>query len=359
MKLVTASTATQVSAAGLVVEATNTGTITRVGFQGAAGDLSITLVGGKLQLNTVALDFTTMGLIPGEWVYLGGDGAAFQFGTAASNGFYRIYSIAAKVLVFDRAPDLAAADAGAGKTVQVFFAQVLKNESNPALQKLRTYQAERTLTAAADKIEYVLGLAANQLKLTTKVATKLIAELDFIGLDVDATQVAQKAGTRPALRPQTAYSASSDYSRLRLTNDVDGTAFAVYLTDIEVTIDNGLEVEKAIGTLGGVSHSLGDFKVEAKVEAFFNSTAAIAAVKANTTASLDFATVTNVNTSGVGNQAVGWLFDLPALSLGDAKIKVEKNKKIKLPLTGDAFASDTFNHTLIVCNFPFLPQIAL
>jgi hypothetical protein len=358
MKKVTASTGTSVSAAGLLVEATATGTITRVGVEGASGDLTLTLVNGKLQLNATALNLTTLGLIPGEWVWLGGDAVGEKFATAASNGFYRVYSVAAGVAVFDRWPDGAAADAGTGKTIRVFFGQVLKNEADPALQVIRTYQAERTLTSAADKIEYVSGLAANELKLTSKVASKLIAELNFKGLDA-TTATALKTGTRPALKPQVAYNSSGDYARLRVTNDVDGSAFVTYITDLEVSVDNGVDVDKAVGYLGGVSHSLGDFQVSAEVEAFFSSTAAVDAVKANTTASLDFAAVSNVNTTGVGNQAVGWLFDLPALQLGDARLKVEKDKKIKLPLKGSGFAHDVFNHSLLLVNFQYLPQLAI
>lgn len=356
VKLVTASTATAVTVAGLAVEATNTGTITRVGHQGAAGDLTITVNSGVATLGSTALNLTTLGLIPGEWVYIGGDQAAERFATAACNGFYRVKTISANAIVFDRAPDNVATDNGAGKTIRVFMGNALKNESDPANQVYRTYQAERLY--ANDTIEYVTGAMANKLTLETKTATKLTAELELVGLDHE-TAAAPKAGTRPAAKPQTAFSASTDYSRLRLLDDATGASFATYLTDIKVEVDNGVEPDKAIGYVGGVDHSVGDFMVSGTVEAYFSSLTAIQAVRNNATVALDFALVANVLTPGVGNQAAGWLFDLPAIDLGDGRLKVEKDKKVKLPLNLGAVGHSTLDHTMLIVYFPYLPQVAL
>lgn len=350
LKLVTASTGTSVSVAGLTAGA-ETGTLYRVGIQGASGDLTLTVGSGKLELNSAAVDLTTLGVIPGEWLFIGGDAAVTAFATAACNGFYRVESVAAGKIVFDTAPDGAAADAGTGKTIRVFLGQVLKNEADSTLQVKRTYQAERTY--ASDKVEYVTGLMANTLKVTTKTADKLTAELEFVGLDSE-TAGAQKSGTRPAVQTQTAFSSSSDVSRLRLRKTSDGTDLATYLTDLEFTVDNGVDADKAIGSLGGVDHSLGDFMVSGTVEAYFSSLDAVDAVKANATVGLDVALVADV----AGN-AAGWVFDIPSIDLGDARLKVEKDKKVKLPLNLEANAHATLNHTMLVVNFQYLPQLAL
>lgn len=357
LKLVTASTATAVTAAGLTVEATNSGTITRVGHQGAAGDLTLTVSSGVATLGSTALNFTTLGLIPGEWLFLGGDAVGERFATAACNGFYRIKTIANNAIVFDRAPDSVATDNGAGKTLRMFFGNAIKNESDPLLQKYRTYQLERQF--ASDTIEYVVGAAANKLTIDGKTSSKLTAELEFVGLDTETPAVA-KGGTRPNTPLQAPFSASTDFTRLRLVNDTGGgTPLAVYLTDLKLTIDNGVEPDKAIGFIGGVDHSVGDFMVSGSVEAFFNGMAAVQAVRNHDSVALDFGLVTNVFTPGVGNQASGWLFDVPQIELGDGRLKVEKDKKVKLPLNLEASASDTYNHSLMVVHYPYLPQLAL
>lgn len=357
VKLVTASTGTSVTAAGLTVEATATGTITRVGHQGAAGDITLTVSSGIATLGSTALNFTTLGLIPGEWIWLGGDVLAERYNTAANNGFYRIKTIANNAIVFDRAPDGVATDTGAAKTIRIYMGNAIKNESDPALQKYRTYQLERTF--ASDTIEYVVGAMANKLSIDSKSSTKLTAELEFVGLDTETPGVA-KTGTRPNTPLQSAFSSSTDFTRLRLTNDTGGgTPLAVYLTDLKLTIDNGVEPDKAIGYIGGVDHSVGDFMVSGSVEAFFDGMAGVTAVRNHAIVALDFGLVANVFTPGVGNQAAGWLFDVPQIELGDGRLKVEKDKKVKLPLNLEASASDTYNHSLMAVHFPYLPQLAL
>lgn len=357
LKLVTASTGTSVTAAGLAVEATATGLITRVGHQGASGDLTLTVNTGVATLGATLLNLTTLGLIPGEWVWLGGDAAAEKFTTTANNGFYRVRSIAAGSIVFDRAPDGVATDNGAAKTIRIFMGNAIKNESDPALQKYRTYQLERTFTSST--IEYVVGAMANKLSIDGKSSTKLTAELEFVGLDTE-TPGAAKSGTRPDAPLQTAFSSSTDFTRLRLSNDTaGGTPLAVYLTDLKLSIDNGVEPDKAIGYIGGVDHSVGDFMVSGSVEAFFSSMAAVTAVRNHAIVALDFGLVANVFTPGVGNQAAGWLFDVPQIELGDGRLKVEKDKKVKLPLNLEASASDTYNHSLLAVHFPYLPQLAM
>ena len=115
LKTVTASGGTSVTpAGGLTVETPPTGAlITRIGFQGASGDITLTLTSGVVTMGSTVLDFTTLGLIPGEWLWIGGDSAALQFATAGCNGFYRMKTIAAHAVVFDRVAAGAATDAGA------------------------------------------------------------------------------------------------------------------------------------------------------------------------------------------------------------------------------------------------------
>src|SRR3546814_1231877 len=44
-----------------------------VGYQGASGTLSIELNGSLVRLvSTAGVDFTTLGLTPGEWIFVGG-----------------------------------------------------------------------------------------------------------------------------------------------------------------------------------------------------------------------------------------------------------------------------------------------
>lgn len=359
LKVPTASTATTVSAPGLAVEAAPpTGaTITRVGRMGAAGDYTVTVVNGKAQLNTTAGNFSTLGIIPGEWVWLGGDAVGTQFATATVNGFYRVFSVANQVIVFDRWPGDAAgapvADAGAGKTIHLYLGHCIKNEAAPALQKFRTYQFERFL--GGTRYQYELGCGANTLKVNVKTQDKVTLDLSYVAMDEDLTQVAAKAGTRVALPKEVVYNAETSFSRLRLLGADGQTPITGILTDLTLTIDNGIEQLNGItNSLGAVDLKAGDFMVSGNIEAYLSSLAAVAAVKANPDCSIDFGMVENV-----GVNATGWLFDVPLLMLGDGRLKVEKDKPIKLPVNIDAAGHETLNHTLLAMRFAFLPQLAL
>ena len=54
-----------------------------VGFQGATGDVTATATG----LGSTLLDFTTLGLSAGQWIWVGGDTSGVKFATAACNGW--------------------------------------------------------------------------------------------------------------------------------------------------------------------------------------------------------------------------------------------------------------------------------
>ena len=354
LKVVSASTGTTVSAPGLAVETPPAAAkITRVGHQAASADLTMTVTGGVATLGSTALNFTTLGLIPGEWIWVGGDTAATQFATVANNGFYRIKTISANALVFDRQPSTSVTDAGTGKTIQLFFGHVLKNESSAILQKLRTYHLERQLTTT--QFEYIKGAAANTMVINIKKADKITFDVSFVGLSTERTAVA-KTGTRETLPIQAAFNSSSDFTRLRFSDDTTNASLAAYVDEIKLTIDNGIDPVKAVAALGGIDINYGDFMVSGTINAFFTTYAAVDAVMNNDDCALDFALVTR---SGADRLPVGWLFDVPLMALGDSRLKVEKDKPIMLPVSYDAAAHGTLDHTLLVMDFSYLPVLAL
>lgn len=354
MKPVTASTGTSVTAAGLVAEASPPASahITRVGVRGDAAEFALAVVNGKQRLTSAALDLTTLGLLPGQWVFLGGDGAAYQFDTAGANGLYRCRVIAAGYIEFDRVPgDVTVTDAGAGKTIDIYFGHWVKNEADPLLQKLRTYQLERRIKAT--ELEYVEGAGANTLSLQGGLSTLMKADLGFVGLDAKSADEA-KAGTRVTTPAQTSFSTSSDVARLRLLNDTTGLALAAYATEFRIGIDNGLEPVKAIGKLGGIDLTAKDFVVSGSSEWYFTTFDAVDAIKANADVGFDFAMTANV-----GGLGLGWLFDIPLVQLGDGRARVEKDRPVRLPVSYDAVAHEGLGFTMSATYFPYLPQLAI
>lgn len=348
---VTASTGTTVSAPGLATETPPaTCRITRVGHQGASGDITWTFSGGVMTLGATTLNFTTLGLIPGEWIRIGGDAAGEQYtGTPLVNGFARIKTIAATAIVIDiHENGTPATDTGAAKTIRLWFGHVIKNESSPALIKIRTYQFERYLADAAIGYEYLIGSFPNTLEFNMETAAKITGDLAFVSLD-RTSLVSPKAGTRPTVLNEEVFNTSNDFARLRLAKTSGDVALFTYATELKLTIDNKIKTTKALGNLAAIGATSGNFTVEGSVEAYFTSDAAVTSVRANDSCSLDF---------GIVKANAGWYVDLPHLTLGDGRLKVEKDEAIKLPLNLMAVSHGVLDHTLLMVCYRYLPTAA-
>jgi len=133
-----------------------------VGFAGEAGDITAAAAG----LASTVLDFTTLGLTVGQSLKIGGTAAGDRFtGTAADNAWVRISgAITATAIPLDNLPSGWAIDAGAGKTIKVWFGDHIINGSTQLGQTLErgflgqtvpTYIAQAGLVASQYQLNYV------------------------------------------------------------------------------------------------------------------------------------------------------------------------------------------------------------
>jgi hypothetical protein len=97
-----------------------TATIVNVGHRAGAGDIDVDITGDYATYTSTTLDFTTLGIIPGEMVYVGGDAAANRFTTSANNGFKRVKSVAASALVVDKSESAMATEASTTELIDAF-----------------------------------------------------------------------------------------------------------------------------------------------------------------------------------------------------------------------------------------------
>lgn len=326
-----------------------------VGFQFPSADASITMNGLLVRLTSAATNMTTLGLIPGEWVYVGGDVVGTTFAT--NKGFARISSIATTYLEFDKITWTGAvAEPGTGKTIHLFFGDVLRNESTANLIKRRTLQIERTLGDDGGGIqsEYLVGAVANELSFNIAQADKITTDLTFVAVDNEqrtgATGV--KSGTRPTLLSGSAFNTSSDISRIKLSlvsaTDPAPTPLFAFATELKLDIKNNVSPNKAVSVLGAFDTSTGTFEVGGSITAYFASVTAAQAVRNNSDVTVDITLLKK-------NGAI--VIDIPLLSLGDGRLSVEQDQPITIPLETMA-AESKFGNTLLLNFFNYLPDVA-
>lgn len=355
---VTAGTAVVVEA--LVTEAAppSTAAITRTGVAFAAGDVAIAVVDGVASLVSTVANFTTFpGLIPGAWVYIGGDAAGSAF--VNNRGFARVGIVQQNALIFDDVSWEPVNESAAG-SVRMFTGTIIRNEKQPALIKRRSYSLERTLGEGEEgtQAEYLDGAIANEMTLNIPQGDKLNVDLAYIACEnnyvTGKTGDELRAGTRVALAGNSsAFNTSSDVYRMKMAvldaADSNPTPLFGYVTEASISINNNASPIKVVGVLGAVDISLGNFEVGGDITALFTTVDAVRAVRNNADVSFNII---------LARDNSGFIFDIPLLGLGGGRLNVEKDNPVTVPLE-PAGAENKYGYTLQYEYFPYLPNLAM
>lgn len=325
--------------------------------------------GPNLMEGGTGVDLASLGLVPGEWIWIGDAGTGEDFVNAENNGWARVKVIGADYLELDKTSDTMVVETGTGLTIRLYFGRVLKNEADHADIIRRSYQLERTLGAPDDsspnalQSEYLVGSVPNTVTFNFQTAEKITVDLAFVATDNEQRTAGTgvKSGTRPTLVSGDAYDTSNDFSRLKMTIldpvDSNPTALFAFLTDFTLAINNNVSPNKAISVLGAFDVTAGQFNVDGNATAYFSNVTAVAAVRANSDVTMDFAVV-KARTVGLDTIYSGILVDIPLMTLGDGRLNVEQDQPITLPLAMPAAADRVFNHTLLMQFFDYLPVAA-
>jgi len=364
--VVTASTSVEVATGQLVAEASPpTGAyIQVVGHQGAAGDIDVDAAGDLSALTSTSLDFTTLGLVAGQWIFVGGDSASLGFATAANNGFKRVRTIAATRLTLDKSTLAMITEASTTETIRIFYGDVLRNRVGSNIVR-RTYHLERLLGAPDDaalssiQTQIIKGSVGNEFTLNVPTANLVNVDLGFVGTDEELRDSTagplQSSVTTPMLTD--VFNTSSDFSRIKIAlvsgiNEAPAS-LAAFITEATININNNVSPNKAVGTLGAFDLTAGIFQVGGSITAYFNNVSAITSVRNNSDITMDMAMVKDNG---------GIVVDIPLISLGDGRLNVSPNEAIKIPLNIEAADASAifsgFTHTLMWTWFGYLPDAA-
>lgn len=374
----TASTGTLLARTGLVTEtAPANAEVSVCGIRCEAGDLAISITSGVATLtsnnNGVSndVDFTTLGLTVGQRIHVGGLTNTNRFagvGPVFSYGSGRIRTIAATTITLDKLDatlvDSDGTDDGAGGTlvaVDLLFGRFVRNVAidNAAFLE-QYYQIELeypnlfetdppTPVAQPDGYEYALGNLLNSIEISMPQTDKATFTANFVGTTSEAAVDggSRKTNASTPLAPlfTEAMNTSADFLRLRVAL-VDDTGITSDFADATVTINNNVEPEKVLGTLGAKYLNLGNLEVDFEATALFTDPAVSSAIRNNTTLSMDW---TLKNADG----AVA--FDIPSCTAGNGTRQFPVNESVKIEMTLQAFQDSTFGSSMSISLFPVYP----
>jgi hypothetical protein len=342
------------AAAGVVTVTAKIGGLSGNGIALAEASSAVAVSGATLE-DGDGVSLLELGMIPGEWVFIGGDTGTTRLSDTLT-GFARIGTISDDGATFDKTTFAPIANTGVGKTVQLFTGFVIKNEKDPEKIVTHYYEFERTLGKDTNGIqaEYVTAAVASELTLNIPVSDKLNVDISYVGRDVEQRSGSEgrKLGDKAVALGESAINTSSNVVRMRMAvvDPATSRPTALFGDVLEgsITINNSVEGVKAIGTLGNIDVSTGDFEVGGEITALFRTVAATKAVRDNADVTLDFIVAANNS---------GFVFDIPLLSLGGGMPEISAGEPVTVGL--ETFGAENVNgYTLLFTSFPYLPTIA-
>ena len=362
LKLVGAAGAGEITVGnGLSDEAGATATIEVVGHRFPNADMALSIVGGKVRLTSAAMDMTTFGLIPGEWVVIGGQEAANSFGPA-NRGFARIGvdGITEDYIDFDKTTFVPVADDGADTGLDLYFGPVLKNEDDPDLIVKLTDTIERPLGRDDDgrMSEVITGATANELTWTSPLAALVNVDVAYVGMKhikrpgSEGLLSADAGNTLTKALGEDGWNTSRNLYRARMAvvdpETLNPTPLFGKVTEWSVTINNNVTGDKAQGTYGAFDTTEGGFDVDGEFTAYFKDMRAGQAIDDDADVTFD---------AIYSKKNMAFILDLPLVALGGGRPNVEQDTAIQLPLT-TAAAESPFGHTVLFNWLAYVPNYA-
>lgn len=319
------------------------------GHRAATADLVWTAATSTLSSTT--LDFTTLGLSPGQVVHIGGLTSTNQFSEGVA--YARIVSIAANAIIFDKVSGtLAADDPGTGETIDLLYGAFIRNVTVTDSDFLeQSYQFELTLpnlgTAAATRWQYAIGNYANQVTFNLPLADKATIEFGFVGTDTENPVTPQKSGapTPVEVVESVAFNTSADIAKLRV-EQTDETGLTTCFKSVSLTLNNQVTPEKCLGSLGASELNTGTYLVDVEAQLLLTNEDVISAIRDNETVMFDFI---------IKNDDGAIAVDIPSMTLGGGDLELPRNESVRINTTGEAFKDAILDYTVGFSTIPAVP----
>ena len=160
----------------LTSESSPTGvTLHKFGVQTSAGAIGVSTTGDLVALTSSTFDFTTLGVVKNDAIYLGGEADATHFDDDKNNGWKIVHSVSANRLVISYSKEnMTTLATGHSKTIQIFIGDRTRDRDGDNSNE-RCYLIGRTLGRRRKPAggqfmfpdhQYVQGALANTMTLT-------------------------------------------------------------------------------------------------------------------------------------------------------------------------------------------------
>jgi hypothetical protein len=319
------------------------------GVRTAAGDVKIDVSG---HLTSIALNFTTLGLVVGQVIHVGGVDALNQFANPANTGFARIKTIAANKMTLEKRQQAFVQEQQTTIAVDLLFGQFVRNvPSDHADFQQPSTQFELAspglMAGDATGYEYAVGNWADALSIGIPLSGKATLTMGYVGTNTTLPSIARATNAVNAKQGgQTeAFGTASDIARLRV-QEVDELGLSTDFKSATFTLSNNVAGEKFIGTLGPKYMSAGNIEVDVEHQMLFSNPEVPEAIRCNRTVGFDFA---------LRNGNGGAVFDLPTGTLNGGDREYPANQSVLMNSTFAAHQEDRLDFTVGVSFFPALP----
>ena len=331
-------------------------------------DITFTKSGSTATLVSAAdvVDWTVLGLLPGQFIHIGGSTSAgvVQNALKASvtddtYGYARITSISTVTLNLDKldANLGATADNTGEGDVDILFGRFLRNVATTASTDdsrylERTYQFEAVYpdldSVGTPEYEYAIGNFANELALSLPLNDKAVATWGFIGTNADDFTTSRKTGAATGISPLRTVALNTASNIVSLTTDLITLVSDVCFKSLTLTIRNNVTPENCLGTLGASFVNAGLFEVNLEGQMLFTNSEIIDAIKANTT--VTFAAI-------LANEDGALAIDLPALTFGGGDREYPVDASVRVNVTGETFNDPDGTIPNVSLGISFFPRV--
>lgn len=310
-----------------------------VGVKAGADDVDATSSG----LTSTVLDFTTLGLVVGERVKIGGSATGTKFTTAANNGFARVSAISAHTLTFDVLPSGWSAEESSGSIeLEIYLGDVLRNGST-----ILTFTGEQAYTDHSPvSYNYMTGMGINQFQISFKPEAIATCTMDFMGLAASATTTAISGSTYIAPVYTYALNSSSNVGELSV-NDSSVTA-PNYIVGVDLSINNNMRQTIPIGSSFAQATNLGDCEVTGTLSTYFGDLSQYQRILNGTEVPVSLKLQDGYNHV--------YIYEMPRIQFTEGSPAVSgKNADVTLDAKFQALKHATLGYTIQLQRFFYIP----